>query len=134
MSGAGFLRLTDASHDAGLMALYGLADAMPLLPHLLQPTGVVGHVTPSAATATGLRVGVPVVAGYFDVVASALGSGAIGAGAASIVLGSWSINQVFATAPANEPNGVMVALLPGGTTKNTNLRETAISQNKKQNV
>jgi L-xylulokinase len=114
MSGAGFLRLTDASHDAGLMALYGLADAMPLLPHLLQPTGVVGHVTPSAATATGLRVGVPVVAGYFDVVASAPGSGAIGAGAASIVLGSWSINQVFAKAPANDPNVFMVAAFGHG--------------------
>ena len=114
MSGAGLLRLPEASYDTGLMALYGLADAVPLLPRLLLPTGVVGHVTPTAAAATGLRAGIPVVAGYFDVVASALGSGAVGAGAASIVLGSWSINQVFAQAPANDPNVFMVAAFGPG--------------------
>ena len=114
MSGAGLLRLPEARYDTGLMALYGLADAVPLLPRLLLPTEVVGLVTPAAAMATGLRAGIPVVAGYFDVVASALGSGAVGAGAVSIVLGSWSINQVFAKAPANDPNVFMVAAFGPG--------------------
>ena len=114
MSGAGLLRLPEGRYDADLMALYGLADAMPLLPHLAQPTEVVGHVTPSAARATGLSAGTPVVAGYFDVVASALGSGAVGAGVASIVLGSWSINQVFADAPARDPGVFMVAAFGPG--------------------
>ena len=109
MSGAGLLRLPEAAYDEGLMSLYGLSDAMELLPRLAQPTDIVGHVTPDAAAATGLRAGTPVVAGYFDVVASALGSGAIGSGTASIVLGSWSINQVFADAPARDPNVFMVA-------------------------
>ncbi|RYI11697.1 MAG: carbohydrate kinase, partial [Acetobacteraceae bacterium] len=49
-----------------------------------------------------------------DVVASALGSGAIGSGAASIVLGSWSINQVFATTPARNPNVFMVTAFGPG--------------------
>lgn len=87
MSGAGLLRLPEAQYDAELLSLYGLSDASPLLPRLCLPTDVVGHVTSAAAAATGLREGAPVVAGYFDVVASALGSGAVGAGAASIVLG-----------------------------------------------
>ncbi len=114
MSGAGLLRLPEAEYDAGLLSLYGLSDAMPLLPRLGQPTEVVGHVTAIAASATGLREGIPVVAGYFDVVASALGSGAIGAGTASIVLGSWSINQVFADTPAQDPNVFMVAAFGPG--------------------
>jgi L-xylulokinase len=114
MSGAGLLSLPDAGYDAGLMALYGLDDAISLLPRLLQPTEVAGHVTPAAAAATGLRAGVPVVAGYFDVVASAIGSGAIGAGAASIVLGSWSINQVFAKAPVKDQDVFMVACFGPG--------------------
>ncbi len=114
MSAAGLLRLPDARYDDALMALYGLADAMPLLPTLVQPTDVVGHVTADAAAATGLRVGTPVVAGYFDVIASALGSGAIGAGAASIVLGSWSINQVFADSPTNDPSVFMVTAFGPG--------------------
>ncbi|MBE2276107.1 MAG: carbohydrate kinase [Rhodobacteraceae bacterium] len=109
MSGAGLLRLPEARYDVELLELYGLADALPLLPPLALPTDVVGHVTPEAAAATGLREGTPVVAGYFDVVASALGSGAVGAEAASIVLGSWSINQTFAAAPASDPRIFMVA-------------------------
>jgi L-xylulokinase len=114
MSGAGLLRLPEARYDAGLMALYGLADAMRLLPPLKRPTDVVGHVTPAAAAATGLRQGTPVVAGYFDVVASALGSGAVGAGAASVVLGSWSVNQVFADAPVRDADVFMVAAFGPG--------------------
>lgn len=114
MSGAGLLRLPEVGYDAGLLSLYGLSDAMPMLPRLCQPTEVVGHVTPAAASATGLRAGIPVVAGYFDVVASALGSGAIGPGTASIVLGSWSINQVFADTPARDPDVFMVAAFGPG--------------------
>jgi L-xylulokinase len=114
MSGAGLLHLPEAGYDARLMSLYGLSDAMPLLPRLCQPTEVVGHVTSTAASATGLRAGLPVVAGYFDVVASALGSGAVGPGTASIVLGSWSINQVFADTPARDPNVFMVAAFGPG--------------------
>lgn len=114
MSGAGLLRLPEARYDADLLALYGLADALALLPPLAQPTDVVGHVTAEAAAATGLSLGTPVVAGYFDVVASALGSGAIGSGAASIVLGSWSVNQVFAETPARDPNVFMVTAFGPG--------------------
>jgi L-xylulokinase len=111
MSGAGLLRLPEAEYDADLLSL---SDAMPLLPRLCQPTEVVGHVLATAASATGLREGIPVVAGYFDVVASALGSGAGGRGTASIVLGSWSINQVFADSPARDPNVFMVAAFGSG--------------------
>ncbi len=114
MSGAGLLRLPEAEYDADLLSLYGLSDAMSLLPRLCQPTEVVGHVLATAASATGLREGIPVVAGYFDVVASALGSGASGRGTASIVLGSWSINQVFADSPARDPNVFMVAAFGSG--------------------
>ncbi|GHC60342.1 FGGY-family carbohydrate kinase [Neogemmobacter tilapiae] len=108
MSGAGMLHLPEARYDADLMALYGLAEAMPLLPPLLQPTDTVGHVTQDAAQTTGLRVGTPVVAGFFDVVASALGSGVVQPGQASVVLGSWSVNQVFAKAPLRDPRLFMV--------------------------
>jgi len=109
MSGAGLLRLPDAVYDKGLLALYGLEDAFALLPALHQPSSIVGAVTAEAAAATGLAQGTPVVAGYFDVVASALGSGAVGLGAASVVVGSWSINQVFSDAPVRDDRVFMVA-------------------------
>lgn len=109
MSGAGLLRLPDAVYDEGLLALYGLEDAGPLLPAPHQPTDVVGTVTRAAAAATGLLEGTPVVAGWFDVVASALGSGSGGLGEASIVAGSWSINQVFSDVPVRDDRVFMVA-------------------------
>ena len=108
MSGAGLLRLPEAVYDRELLALYGLDDAEPMLPPLRRPTDIVGRVTPAAAAATGLVAGTPVVAGYFDVVASALGSGAAGAGAASVVAGSWSINQVFSDVPVRDERVFMV--------------------------
>jgi L-xylulokinase len=95
MSGAGLLRLPDCRYDDALLAAYGLADAGALLPDLLWPTGIAGWVTAEAAAATGLAEGTPVVAGLFDVVANALGSGVVDEGQASIIAGTWSINQVI---------------------------------------
>jgi L-xylulokinase len=113
MSGAGLLRLPEPVYDRGLLALYGLEDAEPMLPALHDPTGVVGTVTEAAAAATGLAKDTPMVAGYFDVVASAPGSGAVGPGSASIVAGSWSINQVFSDAPVRDDRVFMVAACGG---------------------
>ena len=109
MSGAGLLRLPEATYDPQLLALYDLADAETLLPSLHLPSEIVGAVTPQAAAMTGLAEGTPVVAGYFDVVASALGSGVASDGAASIVVGSWSINQVFSGAPVRDERVFMVS-------------------------
>ena len=109
MSGAGLLRLPEATYDAALLRLYGLEDAQSALPPLHEPTHVVGRVTAHAAAATGLAEGTPVVAGYFDVVASALGSGAVGPGSASVIAGSWSINQAFSAAPVRDERVFMVS-------------------------
>ena len=99
MSGCGMLRMPDCTYDANLLALYGLDGAIDLLPRLVQPDEVAGFVTKEVAAQTGLAVGTPVVGGLFDVVASALGSGAVRPGQASVIVGTWSINQVLSTAP-----------------------------------
>lgn len=125
MSGAGLLRLPEAAYDRDLLALYGLEDAWALLPPLHQPTGIVGRVTAAAARATGLCEGTPVVGGYFDVVASALGSGAVGPGDASIVAGSWSINQVFSEAPVRDERVFMISAY--GENRFANMENSATS-------
>lgn len=114
MTGAGLMRLPDASYDVGLLGLYGLDDAMPLLPPAIEPSAIAGHVTSEAARLTGLSAGTPVIAGFFDVVSSALGSGAVRQGDASIVVGSWSINQVFAPKAAVDRRIFMVSKFAGG--------------------
>jgi L-xylulokinase len=98
-SGAGLIDHRVRGYSADLLALYDLADALPRLPTLHESCEVVGTVTPHAAQLTGLPAGIPVVAGIFDVVASAVGSGVVSPGEASIVAGTWSINQVVVSRP-----------------------------------
>ena len=109
LTGAGMLRMPECRYDAGLLAGYGLDDALPLLPEFATPTDVVGQVTAEAAAATGLAKGTPVVGGLFDVVASALGSGAVNEGQASIIVGTWSINQVIVRAAIANPDVFMIS-------------------------
>lgn len=114
MSGAGLVRLPGGTYDGDLLAAYGLADARPLLPDLLWPTEMAGAVSAEAAEATGLAAGTPVVAGLFDVVANALGSGVVEAGEASIIAGTWSINQVVASREVVDRGVFMVSAFDDG--------------------
>jgi L-xylulokinase len=109
MSGAGLLLMPDARVDADLMALYALPGAEAKMPRLAQPSEIVGRVTKAAAAATGLAEGTPLVAGLFDVVASALGSGVVEPGQASIIAGTWSINQVLSDTALHDPAVFMVS-------------------------
>lgn len=99
MGGAGLLRLPENRYDGELLDIYGLGDVAAKLPPLHWPTDPIGMVAADVAARTGLAVGTPVVAGFFDVVASAVGAGVTRPGQASIVLGTWSINQVVVDAP-----------------------------------
>ncbi|ACP22213.1 L-xylulose kinase protein (plasmid) [Sinorhizobium fredii NGR234] len=99
MSGAGLLDLASRRYDETLMDAYGLADCMDLLPPLIESADIAGTVTERVAQETGLATGTPVIGGLFDVVASALGSGVSRTGSASIIAGTWSINQVIIDRP-----------------------------------
>ncbi|MEQ8480966.1 MAG: FGGY-family carbohydrate kinase [Hoeflea sp.] len=109
MSGCGLLRMPECSYDKELMRLYGLEDAFDMLPDLLEPNRVAGTVTAEASALTGLAEGTPVVAGFFDVVACALGSGVVANGQASVIVGTWSINQVVSAEPVTAPEVFMVS-------------------------
>lgn len=114
MSGCGLTSLPDCKYDADLLALYGLEDAGELLPKLLDPAAIAGHVTAQAASLTGLAEGTPVIAGYFDVISSALGSGVVENGDASIIAGTWSVNQVFSDTPVNDSRVLMASCFGKG--------------------
>ncbi len=109
MSGCGLLQMPDRRYEADLMAAYGLEDCMALLPPVLESAEIAGRITDDVAALTGLRAGTPVVAGLFDVVASAVGSGVTRTGAASVIAGTWSINQVITDEPIRDPSVFMVS-------------------------
>lgn len=125
MSGCGLTRMPYAVYDDELLALYGLTDAGKLLPRLVDPSDIAGHVTASASEKTGLAEGTPVIGGYFDVVSSALGSGAGLPGDASIIAGTWSINQMFSDAPVTDQNVFMVSAF--GVNQFVNIEASATS-------
>lgn len=99
MTGCGLLDVANRRYDRVLMEAYGLGDCMELLPRLIESSDIAGQITEEAAEQTGLASGTPVVGGLFDVVASAIGSGVTRTGAASIIAGTWSINQVIIDTP-----------------------------------
>jgi xylulokinase len=59
-----------------------------VLPRIARAEDVIGAVTRAAARATGLREGIPVVAGGGDFAAAALGAGVIDEGQACLMLGT----------------------------------------------
>lgn len=75
---AGFVDLADGRIAPDLVALAGIAPAM--LPPIAESQGIIGHVTAEAAAASGLPLGLPVVAGAADHVASAYAAGVVDAG------------------------------------------------------
>ncbi|MGY5778292.1 FGGY-family carbohydrate kinase [Rhizobium sp. LEGMi135b] len=99
MTGCGLLDVANRRYDRVLMEAYGLGDCADLLPSLIESAEIAGLITEEAASQTGLAVGTPVVGGLFDVIASAIGSGVTRTGDASIIAGTWSINQVIIDRP-----------------------------------
>ncbi len=108
MSGCAFLKMPECEYDPEILKAYGVEECADKLPPLAKPYEVVGQITSDAATQTGLKEGTPIVGGLFDVVASALGSGVAAQGSASIVAGTWSINQVIVEAPLVDDRIFMV--------------------------
>ncbi|KQU79060.1 xylulose kinase [Mesorhizobium sp. Root102] len=109
MSGCGLLQMRARRYEPDLLAAYGLGDCTDLLPPVLESADIAGHVSEEVAALTGLRAGTPVVAGLFDVVASAVGSGVTRTGAASVIAGTWSINQVITDEPIRDPSIFMLS-------------------------
>jgi xylulokinase len=66
---------------------------------------VTGQVTASAAAATGLRAGTPVVAGGGDQSANAVGTGALDPGTVALSLGTSGVVFAATTEPLFDPGG-----------------------------
>ncbi|WP_345464152.1 FGGY-family carbohydrate kinase [Nocardioides marinquilinus] len=103
----------------GTLAALGVPPS--LLPDVVLPGTVLGHVGDAAAEATGLRAGTPVVAGMTDGCASQLGAGCVTPGAVNAVLGTTLVLKAVAERPVDDPTGVVYShrspaghWLPGG--------------------
>lgn len=102
-SGTLLFDLAARSWSGEVLAALGLDAAW--LPPTFEGPEVTGRVTRSAAEATGLGEGTPVVAGGGDQSANAVGVGAVVEGTVALSLGTSGV--IFATthAPLHEPHG-----------------------------
>lgn len=99
---AGSLLLDEARRQWSTTIVAAVGLQPDQLPRLLEGPDVSGWITASAAEATGLPKGIPVVAGAGDAAAAGIGIGAVEDGDAFISLGTSS--QLFLTTADYRPN------------------------------
>lgn len=76
-----------------LFEILGIEDCYQKMPPIFESAEISGRVTAEAAKMTGLEVGTPVAAGYFDIDANALASGILSSEELCLIAGTWSINE-----------------------------------------
>ena len=103
--GAGTLLFDLAARDWSPEVVAALGIDPAWLPPTFEGPEVTGVLTATAAAATGLRAGIPVVAGGGDQSANAVGVGAVAPGVVALSLGTSGV--VFATteSPIRDPRG-----------------------------
>ncbi|SET03260.1 FGGY-family carbohydrate kinase [Thorsellia anophelis] len=79
------------AYDDSLFDYFNISDIKHALPPIIQSTELAGYITEESAALTGLLVGTPVYAGFFDVVSASVVSGVFDDTQLSVVLGTWSI-------------------------------------------
>ena len=103
--GAGTLLFDLAARDWSTEVLDALEIPRAWLPPTFEGPVVTGAVSTSAAAATGLRAGTPVVAGGGDQAANAVGVGAVAPGTVALSLGTSGVVFAATTSPLFDPQG-----------------------------
>jgi L-xylulokinase len=98
-SGNGFVNLNTQAYDPQILELLGLPEIADKLAPLSYPAEVVGQVTPAAADDLGLAAGTGVVAGLFDVDATALAAGLVDGADLCLITGTAGVNVYLADRP-----------------------------------
>ncbi len=103
--GAGTLLFDLAARDWSGEVLAALGIDPAWMPPTFEGPAVTGTVTATAAAATGLRAGTPVVAGGGDQAANAVGVGVVSEGTMALSLGTSGVIFAATNGPVIEPRG-----------------------------
>ena len=102
-SGTSMLDVVKRAWSKEVMNGLGLDPA--ILPRVYESQEVTGHISNAAAEATGLKPGIPVIAGAGDQAASAIGNGIVQTGTVSCTIGTSGVVFAFLKEPAYDPKG-----------------------------
>ena len=115
MSGTSLMSVSKGRYDNQILELFGLEEMEDMLPPLIGSHELAGIITPKAAVQTGLKAGIPVAGGMFDIDACALASGIKDESQMSLVAGTWGNNQYIAQKPLADKDLFMSSIysIPG---------------------
>jgi L-xylulokinase len=80
---------------------------MDKLPPLCKSTDICGYITEEVARETGLRAGMPVAGGMFDIDACAIAVNAAREDRICVIAGTWSINEYIRKQPVDDKSVAM---------------------------
>jgi L-xylulokinase len=98
-SGNSFMNLRTRDYDPEILRLLGIPEIIGKLPPLVEATDVVGPVTDEAREAWGCGPATSVIAGLFDVNATALAAGVIDDGTLCMITGTAGVNVYASPTP-----------------------------------
>lgn len=91
-SGSNLIDFETTEYSDELLTLFGIEDIAHALPPLKKSTDICGSLSYEAAMYTGLKAGMPMSAGMFDVDACCIGCGMRQLDQLAMIGGTWSIN------------------------------------------
>jgi len=99
LSGTGLLNVKDRRVDPDLLKRGGIEEVAEMIPPLAESFEEAGRITAEVAHATGLKEGVPVYAGCYDIDAASLATGSIDEKRICVIVGTWANNQYIGKTP-----------------------------------
>jgi len=99
MSGTGLINVKEERVDKDMLKLAGIEEAADMIPPLAGSFDEAGKITKEIADQTGLKEGVPVYAGCYDIDAASLATGSIDEKRICVIVGTWANNQYIGQTP-----------------------------------
>ncbi|MCV2395137.1 carbohydrate kinase [Actinotalea sp. M2MS4P-6] len=109
-SGNSFINLATREYDPTILEKLGVPEFIEKLPPLFEAAEVVGSVTAAAAAELGCAGGTAVIAGMFDVDASAVAAGLVDQSVVCLITGTAGVNVYAAPEPVADGSVAMNSL------------------------
>ncbi len=99
ISGTGLINTKEQRIDREMLKLGGIEEVADMIPPLVASFEEAGTITKDVAEELGLREGVPVYGGCYDIDAASLATGSIDESRICIIVGTWANNQFIGKTP-----------------------------------
>lgn len=98
-SGTGLINTKEERVDREMLKLGDIEEVADMIPPLVGSFDEAGKITKEVADKTGLKEGVPVFAGCYDIDAASLATGSIDEKRICVIVGTWANNQYIGKKP-----------------------------------